>query len=100
MSSASCFSPRKKFQVLVSASCFSIFGPEKNPGFVLVENAMGGAAATGALQAPSLASSSGQRPVIGCEWHERIACLMLIYGLILVNPGAIASNLGPIMGND
>ena len=39
--------------------------PEKNPGFYLslVENAMVDAAATGALRAPSLASSSGQGPV-------------------------------------
>ena len=38
---------------------------EKNPGFGIVENAMVDAAATGALQAPSLASSSssGQGPV-------------------------------------
>ena len=35
---------------------------EKNPGFVLVENAMVDGAATGALQAPSVASSSGNRP--------------------------------------
>ena len=37
--------------------------PTKTQVFVLVENAMVDGAATGALQAPSLTSSSGQRPV-------------------------------------
>ena len=37
-------------------------GPHKNQVFVQVENAMVDGAATGALQVPSLASSSGQRP--------------------------------------
>ena len=35
---------------------------EKNPGFVLVENAMVDGAATGALQAPLVAPSSGLGP--------------------------------------
>ena len=37
-------------------------GPNKTQVFVQVENAMVDGAATGALQVPSLASSSGQRP--------------------------------------
>ena len=50
-----------KFRVCVEVS---LLGPTKTQVFVLVENAMVDGAATGALQAPSWASSSGQRPVI------------------------------------
>ena len=42
---------------------WSGLAPRKTQVFVLVENAMVDAAATGALQAPPLASSSGQGPV-------------------------------------
>ena len=39
-----------------------MLGAKNTQVFVLVENAMVDGAATSALQAPSLASSSGQRP--------------------------------------